>query len=107
MSAEPIFPPSAPRLVPRPSEEPDSPGHRVPAVRISATVAAQVGRLTMDRGAEPPLMPEAQLLALLKALGDRYSKAREERWSGELEVTPRIHEGRHMGIRFNDGDRNL
>lgn len=76
-------------------------------MRISAKVAALVARLTMDRGNEPAYMPEAQLVALLEALGDRYAEARKERWSGELLIAPRIHEGRHMGIRFNDGDRNL
>jgi DICT domain-containing protein len=60
----------------------------------------------MTRGDDPPLVPEADLVALLAALADRYAAARECRESFQASVVARAHAGLHREFRW-DEDRRL
>lgn len=78
----------------------------MPAIRIPGRIAAQVARLTMPRGEDPPLVPEAELEALLAALAERYTAARKGRESFQASLLVRAHDGKHREFRW-DEDRRL
>ena len=105
--------PLPPRLSPIPPADrgpggdgfgPESLGHRVPAIRTPGRIAALVGQLTMARDAGP-LIPEAELEALLYALVERYRAARERLESFQASIAMRAHEGRHREFRWDEERR--
>ena len=103
MSAEPL----PPRLAPVPPDGfgPDSLGHRIPAIRTPARLAALVASLTMARTDGGPLVPEGRLEALLRRLYDRLAAARVDRDSGEGEIVFRWHAGALKEFRFDMDER--
>lgn len=104
MSAEPVAPAEPPAGAD--GFGPESLGHRIPAIKIPGKIAAQVARLTMVRAhGEPPLVPEAELLALLAEIGDRYTEARAGRESFTATIEARVHEGRHREFAWTERRR--